>query len=718
MTTTAAPQTKFPLFGVRTLHLFTLCAFAFMQPLLTAVAKQTVYLHDQQLGWSEMGVLLVVLMLFVPSVFVLLDRIALALSRRLGGRGRSAVFAVLFTILLLSLVRPYVAVPQLTIHGNAGPLAFALAISGSLIAMLLYDRASWLRSWLTFASAGLVIFPAVFLWRFHHVRRAEELLNHAITAKNPIPVVFVVFDEFNSISLLNEQNDVDRQRFPAFARLAAKSTWYRNATTVHPRTDIAVPAILSGRYPVTDRPPMAAEYPGNLFQVIDATKSYQMSVFEPISRLCPGSIREMRRPERTLIWRCADLLQTVSAVYPRLILTNDVPAWFPPIPKPWFGMPPTLRLVDTATPYGLFNYSGTEGREHQLNHFLDCLDPIGKPRFSFLHAVLPHYPWCYLSTGEMYLAETTASHFPSGAAGELGEDWLSEQGIVLRNEYRYRQQLGYADRFIGRLLDRLEATGMMDQCLLIVTADHGVSFRPGHSRRLPDADNLSEIISIPMFIKLPGQSDGTIDDRNVESIDLLPTVAEILQLELPEPVDGIPVSNSVRRPRKTLYFDRAMTVIEPDVPQRAAALQRQLDAFGSGPLDAPLSGAATHPDWHGRPISSFTIDSHPVPAFVVDPLIPYVADEDLSQIPLIPNFVMGSIAVKSLPESPANLVVEVDGVVQDTGKTFPRSGRLQGYEFLLPRSLFEQSGHQVKLYVVDPTKSATTLRPLQPAVDE
>ena len=718
MTTTVAPQTKIPLFGVRTLHLCTLCAFAFTQPLLTAVAKQTVYLHDQQFGWTEMSVLLVVLMVLVPAVFVVLDRIVLAVSRRLGGRGRDTVVVALFTILLLSLVRPYVAVPKLVMHGNAGPLAFALAIPGSIIALLLYDRAAWLRSWLTFASLGMVIFPAVFLWKFHDVRRAEELLNHAVTAKNPIPVVFVVFDEFNSITLRNEQNQIDIARFPAFGRLAAKSTWYRNATTVHPRTEMAVPAILTGRYPVTDRPAIAAQHTGNLFQVIEATKSYRMSVFEPISRLCPGSIREVRRSKRTLQQRCTDLLQTVGAVYPRLILTNDIPAWMPPIPKPWFGMAPTLLTNDTTTPYGLFNYPGTEGRDHQLNHFLDCLDPGDKPRFSFLHAVLPHYPWCYLSNGEMYLAETTASHFPFGAAGELGEDWLSDPETVLRNEYRYRLQLGYTDKFIGRMLDRLEATGLMEQCLLIVTADHGVSFRPGHSRRLPDADNLADIVSVPMFIKLPGQTESAIDDRNIESIDLFPTIAEILKLELPEPVDGMPVSNPVRRPRKTLYFDQAMTVIEPDVPQRTAAIKRQFEAFGARPLDAPLVGAATHPDWHGRPISSFTIDSHPVAAFVVRPLTPNMADEDLSQIPLVANFVMGSIPVKNLPESPANLVVAVDGIVQDTGKSFSRTSRTHGYEFLLPRSLFEQSRPQVDVYVVDPTKAPTTLRPLTPTIEE
>ena len=160
----------------------------------------------------------------------------------------------------------------------------------------------------------------------------------------------------------------------------------------------------------------------------------------------------------------------------------------------------------------------------------------------------------------------------------------------------------------------------MESCLLIVTADHGVSFRPGHSRRLPDADNLADIASVPLFIKLPGQKEGRIDDRNVESVDIFPTIAESLGIELSEPVDGIPVSQARRRPRKTLYYDGSMTVIEPDLPQRRAAVLRQFELFGHDDLDQLPSSIATHPEWHGRGIASFVVEGKPVPATLIDPL--------------------------------------------------------------------------------------------------
>ena len=121
---------------------------------------------------------------------------------------------------------------------------------------------------------------------------------------------------------------------------------------------------------------------------------------------------------------------------------------------------------------------------------------------------------------------------PAGGFGVFSEDWLSDPATIERNEFRYRLQVGFVDRFVGRLLDRLVETNVLDKCLLIVTADHGVSFRPGHSRRVPDADNLADIASVPLFIKLPGQKRGRIDDRNVESVDIFPTIAESLGIEL------------------------------------------------------------------------------------------------------------------------------------------------------------------------------------------
>ena len=140
----------------------------------------------------------------------------------------------------------------------------------------------------------------------------------------------------------------------------------------------------------------------------------------------------------------------------------------------------------------------------------------------------------------------------------------------------------------------------LDRCLLIVTADHGVSFRAGHSRRLPDAANLSDIASVPLFIKLPGQTEGRVDDRNVESDRGHPSrqspkyLKSKLALNRSTWISGLSIEN--RRPRKTLYFfESAMTIlVEPDLPKRLSAVQNGDKPRSLDPAVRLTRSAASH----------------------------------------------------------------------------------------------------------------------------
>jgi hypothetical protein len=696
---------------------FTLCGFAFTAPILTAFARQPVYIHDQQFGWTEIGALLIVLTICLPLGFLLADRLVLAISKRFRGAGRGghAVFFVLFALIFLSIVRPYMSERWIQSWGLSGTLGITLPLIGAAIAVWLYDKFRWMRLWLTIAAIGLVVVPGVFLRQFYSIRQSEFQADQTVVAKHPTNVVMVVFDEFSGTTLLNDRMEIDARHFPQFARLSKASTFYRNATTVHPRTEVAVPAILSGRFPVRDLPALPANYPGNLFQTIQVTRAFDMAVFEPITRLCPR-LAERGRSLHITLQKTGRLIRTLSTVYLRLIIAEDLSVDLPAIPPEWFlaGNPATGVDWDHYSA-GRFSYDPFVHRPQQLVHFLDCIKSSVRPRFTFLHVELPHVPWVFFPTGEQYCDATNELIRPAGAIGGLGEDWLSDPRTIHRNEFRYRLQVGFVDRFLGRLLDRLVETNVWDSCLLIVTADHGVSFRPGHSRRLPDADNLADIASVPLFIKLPGQKQGRIDDRNVESVDIFPTIAESLGIELSEPIDGIPVSQARRRPRKTLYYDGSMTVIEPDLPQRRAAVLRQFETFGHDDLDQLPPSIATHPDWHGRRIASFIVEGKPAQATLIDPLRDRSRSSTYSRVKrgeTSRSFLKGEFDGSELPETPAELLVTVDGVVRDSGMTYQLNGNRQGFEFLLPKSVVRNASNIVGLYLVNRFHNPPSLRPV------
>jgi Sulfatase len=723
MTSAVTPDRATPKpsrYGLRIPHVFTLCGFAFTVPILTALARQPVYIYDQQFGWTEIGGLLIILAICLPLAFVIADRLALAISNRLRGWGRNLVFFALFVLVFLSMIRPYTASQWIAHSGFAGYLMLLLSFGGAALAVFFYERFIGVRLWLTMAAVGVVIFPANFLHQFYSVRQAELKAEQPVVARYPTHVIMVVFDEFSGTTLLDDRMEIDARRFPQFARLAKTSTFYRNATTVHPRTQVAVPAILSGRFPVTDLPPLARYYPGNLLQTIQSTRAFDMAVFEPVTRLFVRPPQH-RNSQQTALQKTGKLIGTLSTVYLRLIITDDLPVDLPAIPREWDPLSSVQPEIE-----------GTEGSDERVSdpdmndrlpvlaRFLDGLKSSARPRFTFLHIELPHIPWVFLPTGEQYMTDADWLH-PAGAAGDLGEDWLLDPPTVHRNEFRYRLQVGFVDRFLGRLLDRLAQTGILDQCLLIVTADHGVSFRPGHSRRVPDSDNLADIASVPLLIKQPGQKAGRVDDRNVQSVDIFPTIAESLGMELPEPVDGIPISQERRPPRKTLYNHGSLTVIEPDLPQRRAAVLRHFELFGDDDLDQLPASIASRPEWNGRKIASFVVAGEPVHATLINPLPERSFNPAFSWMngaATARNFVKGTLEESELSETPAELIVTVDGIVRDSGRAFQSHRGEQAFEFLLPKSVIRSAANNVRLYLVNHSQSPPTLRPVLTSVED
>ena len=149
----------------------------------------------------------------------------------------------------------------------------------------------------------------------------------------------IVFDGLCGMSLLDEKHQVDAVRYPSFARLAAMSSLYRNATTVHVRTDHALPAILSSCYPEEAQTPVETDYPLNLFRLIDNTNQYQSTIFEPYTQMAPEHLRKIAN-RRGLAKQTFDLLNTVVRVYERICLPRELESLQFDVPREWFRMLP------------------------------------------------------------------------------------------------------------------------------------------------------------------------------------------------------------------------------------------------------------------------------------------------------------------------------------------------------------------------------------------
>ncbi len=100
----------------------------------------------------------------------------------------------------------------------------------------------------------------------------------------------------------------------------------------------------------------------------------------------------------------------------------------------------------------------------------------------------------------------------------------------------YAAGVTQADAAIGALMQELERQGKLDETLVIVTSDHGESLGEGG---LWEHNHMVQTnLRIPLVMRWPaGLPAGRRVDALVDSIDLFPTVCDLLGLELPEQQD-------------------------------------------------------------------------------------------------------------------------------------------------------------------------------------
>lgn len=113
------------------------------------------------------------------------------------------------------------------------------------------------------------------------------------------------------------------------------------------------------------------------------------------------------------------------------------------------------------------------------------------------------------------------------------------------------------DDLLGRLLARLEADGQADNTIIVFTSDHGdMMWSQG---LLYKCVPYEESVNVPLIVRWPaGLPKGQVCETLVNTPDLLPTLAGLMGLEVPETVQGLDLSAALQgrpdAPRPTSAF--------------------------------------------------------------------------------------------------------------------------------------------------------------------
>lgn len=128
-------------------------------------------------------------------------------------------------------------------------------------------------------------------------------------------------------------------------------------------------------------------------------------------------------------------------------------------------------------------------------------------------------------------------------------------------EARYDSEVAYADHWIGWLYDEAMAAGLLQDVALVVVSDHGEEF--GDHRYLRHQFRLyDESIRQVLLVRVPGQNGGRRVSRPVSSVDIMPTILQLLGLTPPARIDGESfarwlTSDPPGVPDRTVYFRSA-----------------------------------------------------------------------------------------------------------------------------------------------------------------
>lgn len=706
------------------LHVCVLTGFAIAQPLFDLLARHAEFFAARRAAPIDIAMFVVCLSVVLPALLVGVEWLIGWYRQQIRSWLHTLLVASLSTVIILQGLNTLPTLPTL---GGQNVMPGILLVMSALvlggIAALSYTRFAPVRQFVTLLTPAILIFPGLFVFAspvtsllFPTTHRRLEPLS----IPSPPPIIMVVFDEFSLTALLDEQYQIDPIRYPHFATLAREATWFRNTTTVSSNTLVAVPAMLSGQYPNRPRLPIAADHPHNLFTLLEGT--YAFNVHETRTQLCPERLCGsgiLKRPR--LGKRLSALLSDVSIVYLHLLLPSDWRPSLPSISQDWvnFAAPAPQPSLNQAARTGAQNRAKLgdwlkgvrlerpQDRPQRVLDFIDTLHPTPQPTLHFLHVLLPHIPYLWLPSGKAYTLDYDLPGLDTNAAR-----WSTDKWVALQAQQRALLQVGLVDALLGKLLAQLKSNGLYERSLLIVTADHGVSFRPGDFRRIVTQTTFPDIMPVPLFIKAPGQHEGHISDRAVEIIDIIPTVADLLGIDLPWAADGRSALDTSlpERPTRSLYSSCASCSSSDASAQRQefshiapalkAAVQRQLRLFGSGTLSPRLFQVGPVPQLVGKRVNEIGVSTQSPIRISLD--FPQLFSQVDLQGSFLPAYITGSVFFPTSDSLPVSIAVAINGTIQAVAQPWSVSlkGRHGSWSAVVPETAFQTGQNAVDVFVV------------------
>ena len=674
------------------LNLAVLWTFAVAQPLFDLLKDNPEFFAAR--GSSGFDIIsFSVLLVVLPPALLLAIELLVGLAGRPARQGTHVV--------LLGALVALIAAQALKKSFDASDtvlIVLSLAIGAGLAALWL--RTEPVRAFLNVLSPAPLVFLALFLFssQISELAFPDEAKARTIGGVTQASIIMVLLDELPVNTLVDGRGQIDAARYPGFGELARDATWFKNAYAIYDSSERADPAIMDGNLPERDKQPISSDHPNSIFSLFGRT--HRMNVSEEATTVCSRDLCHDERLEESYGSRMSSMAEDLGLVWLHVVSPPDIEADLASVSENWgnFGgdddvatREPVTDETETLNTRANLN----SGRPARFQEWMEAIERGRRPAVNFKHTLLPHVPWQYLPSGRLY------RRAPNDVIPGLSNQAYEDQGQLDVLLQRHYLQTGFADLLLRRLWDKLKRDGMWDDALIVVLADHGVAFPHDLQRRRLNRETAAEIAPIPLFIKAPGQKMGKVDDAYVETIDILPTMFDLLNLDPKVKMDGKSAFSDEVRQRDELRFLIRNTFEVLKIPaaaferERQAIIDRNMRLFGTG-RDGPerIYRIGSHQELIGQPASAAG-EKLPVE-------LPNAQDyENVDpESGYVPTHVVGRVEAGGEPGR--DIAVAVNGTIRAVGNTFTLAVGDEGelVSVMVPESAFREGGNRVEVFEV------------------
>lgn len=200
----------------------------------------------------------------------------------------------------------------------------------------------------------------------------------------------------------------------------------------------------------------------------------------------------------------------------------------------------------------------TKTSEAWIDAYLEWLEiHRDVPTLAFVHVMDPHSPfrpeppydtlWSTPEDAERFerqgekvtpfIESPLLRRFLAPSRADLDAAGVDAESFVAQEKAWYDGSIRAMDVEVARLFEQLEALGVRDRTLFAFVSDHGEEFLE-HGHHWHGRTVYGEVANVPMALWGRGVPAGVVVDEVVQAIDLVPTVLDLVGLEIPERAQG------------------------------------------------------------------------------------------------------------------------------------------------------------------------------------